>query len=348
MDLVFKPDVSKHFIHCILEFGALILLKKYFTSCSAKHPGCRLFARLRSYRFMLNSLGQITLDQGKSTPMGQCKRIACFSILILLFAQSLSAFARSGKASPPKAEEQTNGEEQSKPQSPGAQSGGQFSLAIGAGLIVSPRPYVGADYRIFPIPSIELDYKGWFFRGIRGGYGVIRTERFSASLYAQARFSGLESDSSPFLQGMDDRKKSMDAGIELSYRGRPVGFRVNYLGDILGRSKGQEAAFLVTSGIPLGRRGIVIGGIGPRWLSENHVDYYYGVREDEATLSRPAYSGKTTYNLDITITAIINFSSNWRWLTIVNREGFGAGIKDSPIVDRNFSYAFITSLNYKF
>jgi outer membrane protein len=92
----------------------------------------------------------------------------------------------------------------------------------------------------------------------------------------------------------------------------------------------------------------VIGGIGPRWLSKNHVDYYYGVREDEATLSRPAYSGKTTYNLDITITAIINLSSNWRWLTIVNREGFGAGIKDSPIVDRNFSYAFITSLNYKF
>ena len=219
------------------------------------------------------------VDQGKTTHMGQCKRIAFLSILILLFAQSLSVFAQSGKADSPKAEEQTTGEEQSKPQAPGAQSGDQFSLAIGAGVIVSPRPYVGADSRIFPIPSIELEYKGWFFRGIRGGYSFIRTERFTASLYAQARFSGLESDSSPFLQGMEDRKKSMDAGIELSYRGRPVGFRINYLGDVLGRNKGQEATFLVTSGIPLGRRGIVIAGIGPRWLSKNHVDYYYGVRD---------------------------------------------------------------------
>jgi outer membrane protein len=195
---------------------------------------------------------------------------------------------------------------------------------------------------------MELDYKGWFFRGIRGGYSFIRTERFTASLYAQARFSGLESDSSPFLRGMEDRKKSMDAGIELSYRGRPVGFRVNYLGDVLGRNKGQEATFLVTSGVPLKRRGIVLAGIGPRWLSKNHVGYYYGVRDIEATPSRPAYSGKATYNLDINITAIINLSSHWRWIAIVNREGFGAGIKDSPIVDRNSSYAFITSLNYKF
>jgi outer membrane protein len=288
------------------------------------------------------------VDHGKTAHIGQCKQIAHLSILVLLFAGSLPAFAQSDKTVSPEAEERTTGEEQSKPRAPEAQTGRNFSLALGAGVIVSPRPYVGAGSRIFPIPSIELEYKGWFFRGIRGGYGFIRTERFTASLYAQARFSGLESDSSPFLQGMEDRKKSMDAGIELSYRGRPVGFRINYLGDVLGRNKGQEATFLVTSGVPLGRRGIVLAGIGPRWLSENHVGYYYGVRAIEAAPSRPAYSGKATYNLDINLTAIINLSSHWRLLAIVNREGFGAGIKDSPIVDRNSSYAFITSMDYKF
>ncbi|MDM7996431.1 MAG: MipA/OmpV family protein [Acidobacteriota bacterium] len=277
-----------------------------------------------------------------------CKIIFFLLLLALLLAQYNPAFAQSEETDSPGTEMETAGEGQSAPQASGAQSGDNFSLALGAGVIVSPRPYVGADYRIFPIPSVEIDYKGWFFRGIRGGYGFIRTERFTASLYGQARFSGLESDSSPFLQGMEDRKKSMDAGIELSYRGRPVGFRFNYLGDVLGRNKGQEATFLVTSGVPLGRRGIVLAGIGPRWLSKNHVDYYYGVRAAEATPSRPAYSGRPAYNLDINITAIINVSSHWRWIAIMNREGFGAAIKESPIVDRNSSYAFITSLNYKF
>lgn len=291
---------------------------------------------------------EMTEDQGKPPSRKKCERVACFSLLALLFVQCLPTSAQSEQEDSSVPAEQTVKGDQSITPGSGSQSGNKFSLALGAGVIVSPRPYVGSDARIFPIPSVELEYKGWFFRGIRGGYGFIRTERFTASLYAQARFSGLESDSSPFLQGMEDRKKSMDAGIELSYRRRPVGFRINYLGDVLGRSKGQEATFLVTSGVPLGRRGIVLAGIGPRWLSRNHVDYYYGVRENEATPSRPAYSGKATYNLDINITAIVNLSSHWRWLAIVNREGFGAGVEDSPIVDRNSAYAFITLLNYVF
>jgi outer membrane protein len=297
---------------------------------------------------MQNGQTEMTEDQGKAPYRRHCERAVFFSLLALLFAQGLSVFAQPGQTDSSVQAEQTASEEQSMPQASGSQPGNNFSLALGAGVIVSPRPYVGADFRVFPIPSVELEYKGWFFRGIRGGYGFIRTERFTASLYAQARFSGLESDSSPFLRGMEDRKKSMDAGIELSYRGRPVGFRINYLGDVLGRNKGQEATILVTSGVPLGRRGIVIGGIGPRWLSGNHVDYYYGVRENEATPSRPAYSGKATYNLDINITAIINLSSHWSWLMIVNREGFGAGIKDSPIADANSSNAFITLLKDRF
>lgn len=284
----------------------------------------------------------------KKTPHRRlCGRFVLFSLLTLLVAQCLPALAQSAQT-PPAPAEQTAGEKQSTPQASGSQADKDLTLALGAGVIISPRPYAGADARIFPIPSVELEYKGWFFRGIRGGYGFIRTERFTASLYAQARFSGLESESSPFLQGMENRKKSMDAGIELSYRGRPVGFRFNYLGDVLGRNNGQEATFLVTSGVPLGRRGIVFAGIGPRWLSNDHVDYYYGVRENEALPSRPAYQGKATYNLDINLTGIVNLSSHWRWVMIVNREGFGAGIKDSPIVDRDSSYAFITSLSYRF
>jgi outer membrane protein len=82
--------------------------------------------------------------------------------------------------------------------------------------------------------------------------------------------------------------------------------------------------------------------------SGNHADYYYGVRANEATPSRPAYSGEATYSLDINITAIINLSSHWSWPMIVNREGFGAGIKDSLIVDANSSNAFITLLKDRF
>lgn len=129
---------------------------------------------------------------------------------------------------------------------------------------------------------------------------------------------------------------------------RPVGFRASVLTDTLGRSNGQEVSFLAVSGVPLGRRGVILVGIGPRWLSQNRVDYYFGVRESEATPERPAYTPEATWNLDINVTAIINVSSKWSFLALLNREGLGSSIKNSPIVERSSAYALVASLSYNF
>jgi outer membrane protein len=220
--------------------------------------------------------------------------------------------------------------------------------SLGAAFIASPRPYVGTQARVFPVPALGLEYKRWFVQGIRGGYHFLKSDRFTANVFAQARFRGLEPDDSPFLEGMVERKKSMDAGLEFVYRGKPVGFRASFLTDTMGRSKGQEASLLAITGAPLGRRGIILFGIGPRWMSQNRVDYYYGIRQDEATSLRPAYTGEATWNLDINLTAVINVTSRWSVLALLNREGYGSGITNSPIVERTSAYALVTSLSYSF
>jgi outer membrane protein len=224
----------------------------------------------------------------------------------------------------------------------------ELKWSLGAGIIASPRPYIGTQARVFPIPALSLEYKRWFVQGIRGGYSFVQSGRFKANLFAQARFRGLEPEDSPYLTGMEQRRKSMDAGVELIYSGRPVGFRASFMSDTLGRSKGQELSLLAVSGVPLGRRGIILVGVGPRWLSQNRVDYYYGVRESEATLARPTYAGVATWNLDINVTAILNLGSKWTLLTLLNREGLGSGIRNSPIVERTSAYALVTSLSYSF
>jgi outer membrane protein len=147
---------------------------------------------------------------------------------------------------------------------------------------------------------------------------------------------------------MEDRSKSMDAGMEFIYSGRPVGFSASFLTDTLNRSNGQELNLHLVTGAPIPDRGIILFGIGPKWMSENRVDYYYGVRPSEATDSRPAYAAPATWNLDISLTGILNISSRWRIFVRMNREGFGSGIKDSPIVDKSAAYSIISSLNYQF
>jgi outer membrane protein len=223
-----------------------------------------------------------------------------------------------------------------------------FSWSLGIGFIASPRPYKGTDAKYFPVPVLNMRYKRFFLQGIRGGFDYIQKDKVTANVYAQVRFRGLEPDDSPFLEGMTERKKSMDAGTEFIYKGRPVGFRIGAVSDVLGRSNGQEVSFLAISGVPLGKLGIVLVGFGPRWLSTNRVDYYYGVSEDEARPDRPAYQGQDTWNLDLNVTTILNVSQKMSLFFLFNREGLGNGIKDSPLVDQSAAYSFVTSLTYKF
>lgn len=223
-----------------------------------------------------------------------------------------------------------------------------FSMSLGAGIVMSPRPYPGSNSRIIPIPSLELQYKRWFFQGIRGGYSFIQSGPLTANLFAQAQFKGLDPEDSPYLEGMAKRSPSMDAGLELVYSARPVGFSAGFISDTLGKNNGQELSFMAVTGAPLFGRGVILFSIGPRWLSQNRVDYYYGIRNSEATSSRLAYEAPATWNLDIKITCIVNVSTKWRIFALLTREGFGSGIEDSPIVNTTSTYSLISSLNYIF
>lgn len=276
-------------------------------------------------------------------------RTSAFALALVYGLHAGSVSAQSEEPPPSTSPEETSLPEsdQADNSAPGI-SPDELTWSLGAAFIASPRPYVGTKARVFPVPALGLEYKRWFVQGIRGGYRFVKSDRFTANLFAQARFRGLEPDDSPFLEGMEERRKSMDAGLELIYSGRPVGFRASVLTDTLGRSKGQEVSLLAVTGVPLGRRGIILFGIGPRWLSRNRVDYYYGVREYEATPIRPAYTGEATWNLDINLTAVINLSSKWSVLALLNREGLGSGITNSPIVERTSAYALVTSLSYNF
>lgn len=274
--------------------------------------------------------------------------LPCTALLTFLLASS--AYGQETAREPSHSEEDGPSMENTQTQWTQGQdaSNEEFTWSLGAGVVVSPRPYVGAEARVIPIPSLELRYRNWFFQGIRGGYRFIRSEPFTANLFAQAQFSGLDPEDSPFLEGMETRSRSMDAGVEFLCSTRPIGFRATFITDALNRSNGKELTILAVTGAPLGGRSVILFGIGPRYLSRNRTNYYYGVRHSESTLIRPAYSAPATWNLEINVTGIVNIGSRWRLFAMMDRESFGSGIKSSPLVESSSSYSFISSLNYMF
>jgi outer membrane scaffolding protein for murein synthesis (MipA/OmpV family) len=228
-----------------------------------------------------------------------------------------------------------------------ANSPDSVDLSIGGGVIFAPRPYEGASSAVIPIPVVNVRYKRLFAEGIRGGYQFLQSGPLTGNAYLQANFEGLESTDSLYLEGMTNRRMSADAGAEIVYRARPVGFRFNVLSDVLGRNSGQEVSLQALTGAPLGRGSFLLAGIGPRWVSATRVDYYYGVNGAEARPGRPEYRGTSSWNWDLSLGANVRLIGNWSLFALFSREAFGSAIENSPVVSGPAAYSMIASLTYR-
>jgi outer membrane protein len=255
-----------------------------------------------------------------------------------------------GLLATPAAHGQATASDPPKPQ--GASEAAPFApanldVSVGGGVIFAPRPYEGASAAIIPIPVVNVRYKRLFAEGIRGGVRFLQSGQLTGNAYLQANFEGLESTDSPYLEGMTNRSMSADAGAEIVYRARPVGFRFNVLSDVLGRNNGQEVSLQALTGAPLGRGSFLLAGIGPRWVSAPRVDYYYGVSAAEARPDRPEYRGTSSWNWDLSIGANIRVTGNWSLFALFSREAFGSPIENSPVVSGPAAYSMITSVTYR-
>jgi MipA family protein len=222
----------------------------------------------------------------------------------------------------------------------------QWSLGIAA--ISSPEPYVGADDDLLVVPVLSVSYKRFFFRGISAGYEVWKKDGFTVEAIARARLAGYDEDDSRFLDGMEDRSKSADLGVELDWQpSRRLGFHLTPVADVLGKSRGQEVGFDIYSPVQLGRIRLE-PRVGLLWQSDDFVDYYYGVRPEEARPGRPAYRGKSTVNLGAGVLLFSPIGRHLAFQSFVRIEKLGDEIEESPIVDSSTAVTAFVALSYRF
>jgi len=79
---------------------------------------------------------------------------------------------------------------------------------------------------------------------------------------------------------------------------------------------------------------MLVPGVDLEWESARLVDYYYGVRPEEATLNQHAYIGRETLNEKARLTGFYLINKSWTVFVGVQAAVFGSGITDSPMVKR--------------
>lgn len=217
---------------------------------------------------------------------------------------------------------------------------------FGALAIQRDAPYRDFDEDLMVVPMLRFEGERGYLRGLRGGYVLHRDGGFELGPFLQVRGDGYDADDSDFLAGMDDREFSLDAGVAASWRVERVGqFELSAATDVLGRSGGQE---LEASYSALFRAGgfTFVPALSLKWQSEDMVDYYYGVRADEALPGRPAYRADAALVPELSMLATRRFASNWTIYGRVGHSWLPSEIRDSPIVDASSRTTVMVGLGW--
>lgn len=208
----------------------------------------------------------------------------------------------------------------------------------GFGFGYSESIYKGKGEDFTFIPAIGYIGEKLTVAGPFASYQLYEESAISAEMKAAVRFDGYESEDSDSLRGMDDRDKSVDGGFSLGYQPKEIArLELEYMHDLLSKHKGSETRARISrqfNRAPF----FFIPEFSVSYLDNDLVDYYYGVKAQEATPTRAFYEGKGTFNYQASFnisTPIflggftrIDFGYTW----------FGDEITDSPIVDKKESY----------
>lgn len=210
----------------------------------------------------------------------------------------------------------------------------------GIGLGLSQQLYKGYDWKVTPFPILGYIGEKLKVLGPFISYELVQLNDIEITVRAAPNFSGYEESDSDIFEGMDDRKASMDLGFGLNVEQNDWKFGASAMHDVLDRSDGFELTADIGK-VFKKRRYLIEPTLGISYLDRDFVDYYYGVKRDEATEFRPAFDGTSSLNLNagISISTPIFFGGMSR-LGIENT-WYDSSVTDSPLTDEDSSFSIL-------
>ena len=233
---------------------------------------------------------------------------------------------------------------------PGEARPPQYLLGSLGVAVVNTGRFIGSDDRVsVPLPLVYFNYNDRLYWSITsvGGWLVRSDDRqFKFGLLAKAR-GGVKGDRTPYT-GIVDRDPSIDAGVNLVWRVQPLVLGASWLTDTLDRSNGQVANLRVSWPISLTERWTTTLSVVGEWMSDQLVDYYYGVTPAETGGGAPLYVGAASTNLRAGWGLSYKINRHWSAQGGVSYTRLGNGIADSPLVTESDNLLVYASINWNF
>ncbi|MBQ4863637.1 MipA/OmpV family protein [Pseudoalteromonas sp. MMG013] len=223
----------------------------------------------------------------------------------------------------------------------------EFTWSLGIAAISQDQGYVDVGNETNLIPIVGLQYGNFSLLGPRASYKFFANQTLEISAIANLRFDGYEEADGDIFKGMDDRDMSFDAGIEAEIDMQFGEFGVEFTHDISSTHKGYELS--ASYGVPfMLNNGRIMPYIGANYQSDDLVDYYFGVMQNETISTRQFYQPGATTSFEIGVNSTWMFNKKHMIKADISYLSYGSDIKDSPLIDKSGSAQILVGYAYVF
>ncbi len=213
-------------------------------------------------------------------------------------------------------------------------------LAVSFGGRIGNSPYVDIDDITSSYSDLSYDlvpsylYKGdrFFSTGTTIGAHLYQSGGFTLDAQVSYRFDRLEVEAAPYLEGVNERRQSLDGGFAGTYGGDWGEIKLTWLSDTLDRHGGED--------LDLTYR---FNWQRDKWFLSPFVslitqdadltDYYYGVSEAESHPDLPAYEAEEASFVRVGLNSTYRLHRNLLLYGNASWQTMDDTMTDSPLVD---------------
>jgi MipA family protein len=226
------------------------------------------------------------------------------------------------------------------------------SSKIGLGLMLNNEGYKGLGLKSTLIPAFQIQTQRFSLRGTSAEYMLTNpaNTNYSLNLRADLLLQGYKDSDAAIFTGMAQRKPSLLVGVGSKFL-TPLGQLWLEAGmDVSGHSKGLRTeagiGWRLDTHSALGK-----WSLSP-YASVQHnnaklTNYYYGVTSAEAIAGRTAYDAGSATNFNLGLSASTDLSPNLSLVLGARYRGYGANIRNSPLIDNNSGLSGSASVLYR-
>ncbi|MBJ9276960.1 MipA/OmpV family protein [Citrobacter amalonaticus] len=223
-------------------------------------------------------------------------------------------------------------------------------LSIGAGAIYNESPYRGYNENTHAIPLISYEGESFYVRQTTLGYILSKSEQNEFSLTAfwmPLEFDPSDNDNHA-MKKLDKRDSTMMAGAAWYHHENWGSVKVSAAADVLDNNNGWMGELSLFRKIPVGQLAL-IPSVGVLYYDENFNDYYYGVSGSESRRSGlDRYSAQDSWVPYVSLTAKYPVTDNIVLTASAAYSVLPDEIKDSPMIDRDDSFTFMSGVSWRF